>query len=570
MKTIISSLCALAVAGSAFAQGYQVVVTTKEGQKQVFNCDDVSKIRFEDTPNYIAADHFIGGTYNSSAESATYSFSIANNEPGNTGDPAAVGDIQLTLALVGPASAEAHNAQVPDGFYTVNMSNEQWTVNTEKSGMWMRVAEGDGEDAIANFFFLSGTVDVSHDGTNTALTATLSTFDGLSVSVSFYGEMRFTVGTGDYEDFTTDQNVTFTRSTGRVWANWFLPFADDGSMTMAAGKFDSEGYQTEGHRLNVAFNLPKDDSHTSSWNPVMPDGVYTINPREVVEMNSYLPYTLNIGQQIELWGVPAYTGTYLQYLSADGRIASGLVKSGTMTVSNNGRKFEYDFILDNGVKATGVYEGNPNLINYIDNSARPLLPTLKEDVVLEFPADAACFNFDLGDYIIEGIKTHTVMFTNTAMDKGDYVMLEIMEKEAGLPDGTYTINNSLENGTIIPGEVDYGGGSIFSWYGDLDTTTPDGYQEVLAPLVEGTLTISTTGGKRTFVFDMRDPSGKSVTGTWTGEVLDIDPSESAQAKARKIRDRVFKTIRPTWINHERDRERGMGAQTGILPVKKAK
>ena len=74
-------------------------------------------------------------------------------------------------------------------------------------------------------------------------------------------------------------------------------------------------------------------------------------------------------------------------------------------------------------------------------------------------------------------------------------MLEIMEKEAGLPDGTYTINNSLENGTIIPGEVDYGGGSIFSWYGDLDTTTPDGYQEVLAPLVEGTLTISTTGGK---------------------------------------------------------------------------
>lgn len=569
MKTIISSLCALAVAGSAFAQGYQVVVTTKDGQKQVFNTDNVGQIRFEDTPEYIPANHFMGGTYNPSADSGTYTFTVATGEPDSAGDPASVGEFQLTLALIGPAAAEAHKAQIPDGYYTVGMSNAQWTVNTEKSGMWMRVAEGSSDDAIESLFFISGTVDVNQDGENCDLTASLTSFDGLTVNISYYGPMRFTVGTGAYEEFTTDQNVKFTHSTGRVWANWFNPFADDGSLTMAAGKFE-DGYQTEGHMLNVAYFMPKDASHTPSWTPVLTDGVYTIDEREAVDLNTYRPFTLTRGAQIDLWGVAAYTGTYLQYAGADGRITSGLCVKGTMTVSNNGRQFDYDFTLDNGIKMTGSYTGDPYINNYIDNSEQLQLPVLEKDVVLDFPADAECYNFDLSDYIVPGIKTHTVMFTTPNMDKGDYVMLEIMEKEFSLPDGTYQLNNSLENGTIIPGRVDYGGGTVFSWYGDLDTTTPDGYQEILAPLVEGTLTIGTSGDKRTFKFDMRDPSGKSVTGTLTCPVFDLDASEGGESKARKMRDRVFKSYRPTWISAEHTRDRGMGPQPGLRPAKAKK
>ena len=62
MKRNILALCALAAASSMFAQSYQVVVTTKDGEKSVFTSDQLANISFTDAPTYIAANTLLEAT----------------------------------------------------------------------------------------------------------------------------------------------------------------------------------------------------------------------------------------------------------------------------------------------------------------------------------------------------------------------------------------------------------------------------------------------------------------------------------------------------------------------------
>ncbi len=543
------SVCAIASAASLFAQSYQVVVTTTDGERKVFATDDVSDIKFKNAPKYTEANTFIEGTYSPSKFSAVYSIVIGTEEPDSEGQPSFVGGMQLGLSLTAPLSEEASKAVLPEGYYRASSSNDPFTIAPIASALWLRYSLD--EDGVTVGFVLDGTVDVRHDGENYDLRAEIDLIDGSHVDLSYYGKMQFRVTASGTSDFEEDQNVKFTEGQGRIWANWFEPFADDGSLQFFTGKFDENNRQTEGYALMLPFYTEKSDEHTPTWKPVVPDGVYNVDERDKVISQSYRPFTLHKGAIIDVFGDKVQSGSYLTYLAPDGNISLAMITGGKMTVSENGAKFDFDFTTNTGIKVTGSYDGKPYLVNMIDNSRKPeFQDDLTGDYELsKFPENAVVLDYDLGDYIVPGLKTHVVMFTDPEMKKGDYLMLEIFsDSEKELKDGAYTFDNSLLDMSGIKGVVTYQGAMNFSWYGDLDSTDDEGYQTVLAPISGGTMTVSTeANGDRKFVFDLLDLKGNKITGSITKPVYFIkDQGEENFARMERNAARTLGTVKRTW------------------------
>lgn len=547
-RHILASL-ALAAATAVSAQTYQVVVTTTDGEKKVYNTDNVSQMRFSQTPDYINASYYLGGIYNPRTSNASYVFTVATGLPDSGGDPAAIGDLQLSLSLYGPLSEQAHRAALPEGYYTYGGGKDNWTLNAEQSGMWLRFDEGD--EGISSGFIIGGSVDVRHEGSDTEIRAELDFIDGYHLDLRYVGPMTFTVASSGAGSFDEDMDITFDGGVGRAWCNWFNPFVDDAAVDLYTGKFDSNGVQTEGYWLNLDVNMPKDAAHTADWTPVLADGVYTIDYRDAAAFSTYRPFTLNRGSMIDIWGVSSYVGTYLTYLSPDGRLTGAAITEGSVTVSENGSKYVVDFITDNGLKVTGTLNRRPNIVNYVDNSEAPDVPDLDRDVTLNFTPETVCINYIMGDYIVENIDSHILMFVDPSQDKGDYVSIELFNNDTEVADGTYTVNETFADMTILPGFLGYGGDLLFSWYGDLGIVDDEGYNTFMSPLVAGTATISTlTDGNRKVEFNLTTPAGKKVTGSWTGK-FHTASEEDAAAKVAKKRASIH-PVRRTWGRSLRD------------------
>ncbi len=544
------SVCAIASAASLFAQSYQVVVTTTDGERKVFATDDVSDIKFKNAPKYTEANTFIEGTYSPSEKSATYSIVIGTEEPDNEGQPSFVGGMQLGLSMTAPLSAEANKAKLPEGYYRASSSGTPFTFAPVVSALWIRYSLD--ENGVTVGYVLDGTVDVRHDGENYDLRAEIDLIDGSHVDISYYGKMQFTVTASGTKDFEEDQDVQFTEGQGRIWANWFTPFADDGSLQFFTGTFDEKNRQTEGYAMTIPFYTEKSDTHTSTWKPVMPDGVYTMDTRDKVISQTYLPYTLQKGTVIDVFGESVVSGCYITYLAPDGNISLAVINGGKMTVSENGTKFDFDFTTNTGIKITGTYNNKPYIVNMINNSNKPeFQDNLTGDYELsKFPKNAVVLDYDLGDYIIEGVKSHVVMFTDPDMKKGDYLTLELLSNsEKELNDGVYPIDNSLVNMSGIKGVVTYQGGMDFSWYGDLDSTDDEGFQTMLAPISGGTVTVSTeANGDRKFVFDLLDLKGNKITGSLTKPVIYVPGNGGNENRARLEHDRrrTLGKVKRTW------------------------
>ncbi|MBD5355763.1 MAG: hypothetical protein HDR88_02000 [Bacteroides sp.] len=529
-RNIITALALGALSLTAAAQ-YKVVVTTADGQKTEFLTSDVNSIRFEEAPVYTELNYLIGAEYGLSKDFGTYAFTIASSEPDVNGDPAEIGDIQLSLELTAETSADYLDAQLPAGYYRAGTGNEIWQLNVQKSGMWMRLDEG--EDGILLCPFLAGTADVRKDADNYDIKIELSLLEGGNVALSYYGPIKFLPGVSIKEDFTEDQNITFSGAQERYYANWFYPLCDDVTLELYSGEFNSDNIQIEGYWLNLPMFMPKaENAHDPEHYLV--DGVYTVEPRDEVSLYTNLPFTFQKGGTLDFWGTIHPIGTYITYVDREGRIKNAYITDGTVTVSNNGTKIEIDFVAENGIKIQGVYEGNVYVDNRNDSDTAGVTieGTIDKDIVFDFNpegVDMVGLSYPIGDYIKSGIYQFMVMITDYEQEHGDFLMLELSSDEEILPDGTYTINNELAPFCGLKGYLDYGGQTLFSWYGNLDDVDEFGYQNIIAPIMGGTVTITTTAeNTRKLVFDLVDEDGHKLTGTYEGLFYDLPSTSPAQ------------------------------------------
>ncbi len=532
-KKLMAAFAAASLLIPAIAQNYKVVVTTTDGEKTEFETSSLANIRFENAPDYAPLEYFIDGAYTSKGDVGIYAFTLASSQPDQWGLPPHVGDAELSLELLGALSDDYTNAQLPEGYYRAGAGNSAGEFDIQKSGLTLRLDEG--EDGTNMYPIIDGTVDVRKDGNNYKIKAELTLLQGGTVALAYEGPLTFSPGMMETEEFAEDQNFTFTGAQARLYDNWFYPFVTDLNLQLYTGDFDEDGNQIEGYWLTLPTFMPKLVNGVDGSTTIA-DGIYYPEPREQIANSTNIPYTYSKGYTLDFWGTLYPAGSYLNKREKNGRSFRGYIVDGTMTVSNNGTSFVFDFVTDNGKKVNATYNGKVNIFDFSDPDKMPdYSSTLTEDVKLNFIPGSVAMSYSLGDYIKKGLYQFEVMVTEPNMEHGDFIMLELSSESKVLPDGVYTINNALEPFTGIEGTIDYGGQILYSWYGDLDSADEDGVQSIISPIMGGTVTISTTdGGERKLEFNLEDGKGHTITGEYEGVFYNLSESSAKRAPAMKV------------------------------------
>lgn len=541
MKKYILSALALSAVALAGAQTTQnLVIQDNEGKKTSFPSADVKGLVFQEMPEYTEANTLIQAQYSTNGSLGVYDILLATEAPDAEGNPSAVGGMQINLYLTATASADLSRAAIPSGIYTVGNASTPFSFSAEKSGLWIRTAEG--SDGVSVSPVIGGTVDVRNDGQNYDIRIEVVTLSGEVANLSFDGKIPFTISNSEYQPFTEDQNVRFDGFQGRFYANWYFPFADDALLQGYAGTFNSQNELTDGYWLSLDLFMPKAKNPMQS--PVIiPDGTYSIEKRKTPINNTYVPYTFSAGGLTDFMGQLYNTGSYLIKRNPDGTGLIGYLDGGTVTVSDNGKKITLDCVAENGVRITGSFAGSPNVQNFCDNDEKmPPRPwsTLEADIALDFSDSNVGAFFFKDNEIVEGLTTYSLQIMDFAENpKGDYIMLTFLSDGDALADGTYTIGNDMKDKTMFPGWLTFAGQMFHSWYGDMDSTDSEGIQSVYGPLNAGTITVSTVDaakGIRKIAFDTTDDNGHKVKGEYTGFVIDYDalPQDAPKKKMLRI------------------------------------
>ena len=531
-RNIISAFALGALALSASAQ-YKVVVTTTDGEKKEFETSNIQNIKFEEAPQYVELNHFILGEYTTKGDKGIYAFTVASGMPDEYGAPAEVGDVQISMVITADRSEDYLNAILPNGYYRAGSGANKGEFNVQNSGMWIRLTEEQEEVMVTPI--IDGTVDVRRNGDIYDIKFEVTTLQGGYVALSYSGELNFAPGLSEYENFTEDQNITFEGAQERYFANWFYPFCDDATLELYTGNFTQSGSQLDGYWLNIPIFMPKvDDPKNPPY--YLADGVYTVDPRDKVQYNTELPFTIQKGGTIDFWGVIYPAGTYITYIDKSGRKQQGFIYEGSITVSNNGTKMEFDLVTENGIKIKGTYEGDVYVSNRNDSEKAPAIEgTIDKDIEFDFIPGTVASSYPLGDYIKSGVYQFQVMIMDIN-EHGDFLMMELSSDQEVLPDGTYTFNNEIAPFDGIKGYLDYGGNPIFSWYGNLDDVDENGVQNIVAPIMGGTVTISTTDeNTRKLIFNLLDEDGHKMTGTYEGLFFDLPADAAAPAKKAPLK-----------------------------------
>ncbi len=189
-----------------------------------------------------------------------------------------------------------------------------------------------------------------------------------------------------------------------------------------------------------------------------------------------------------------------------------------------------------GLDVKVTFKGKPALFNFCDNDKsevkRPW-STLTENYKLNFTANTAGIYFRDDPSIVENLNTYTLWITDLDMDKGDYFQFQFMTSADNIADGTYTVATTFADNTILPGWLGYGGDICGSWFADMNTAQ-EGVATVVAPVTEGTFTVSTEGDLRKIVFNLKDDNGKTITGEFKGLLVDGDEMHGQAPQKSKI------------------------------------
>jgi len=502
----------------------------------------------------------VDATY--TTESSTvgnYSLTFSKGTMDANGYPANVGDMLITLDLYNTVDADAVNATLPSGEYVPNTDKSAFSFSPNGCIIYEREELGD--EGLVYSFLTSGKITVARSGDVYTITIDCIDLAGNTVKATYEGVIAFVQGASSaYEDFTTDQNVSFTDGQARYYGNWDYPHADDWMAEFFSGEFNSEGELIDGYYLSVADIFTHKLADTSVATPVIEDGTYECIQIATDQEESIRPMTFTYGNTLEFYGETYITGTYLVKVDKTTGLRSiAYITGGTITVSRSGNtyNFTFDMVASTGIKVTGSFSNTMIIGNYCNNASQPVRMggTLTEDVNLEFATDNQAVAYMLGNYLYPDYNSWMLMMGSHELTSGAYITTEFLAPISDgltIKPGTYTIFKSSDSkkdpGTYepLPGHISRGGDLYYSWYVDLSSTDSEGYASVLGRVVGGTMTIAQSGSDYTFTFDFLDDEDHKIQGSWTGPLSIQDATEDTEeAKAMKVKSKRSTSNRAT-------------------------
>ena len=321
-----------------------------------------------------------------------------------------------------------------------------------------------------------------------------------NITVS-YGVQRFTIELNQAAGMVADVEFVATALNGEYYGtkysadpNYFAILSKNGTTGW------SDLYVDTYYRFDIYSKTPTDANA-----PVLPAGVYTLDE-----------YSLGEGD--------TFGKTYSVRLEtfSDGRFQETQIEEGVVIISEN--KFEALLKLVDGKVHRVIYEGSLEL-GYIPVPEPDYYSTLTEDYTFNHPEGILRINY-YGDYYGVGAANWVVsMVLPGAKVNGDYFSIDLVantdEYNVSSIFGTYTCaadESQVAKNTFIAGDyVDRK--FLYSWYFVCvdDTFGSDD----IAPLTDGTITISEVDGKYVVEYDCMDDNGHKIKGTYTCSTLEM-------------------------------------------------
>ena len=329
--------------------------------------------------------------------------------------------------------------------------------------------------------------------------------DRSAVIVVSYGEQSFTVHikqTFDpYASWNVDVEFVATALNGEYYGtaystdpNYFAILSKNGTTGW------SDLYVDTYYRFDIFSKTPADANA-----PVLPFGTYTFDE-----------YSLGVG---DTFG-KEYSVRLETFQS--GQLQETKIEDGVIYITDN--KFEAILKLSDGKVHRVVYEGSLAL-GYIEVPEPDYCSTLTEDYTFNHQEGILRVNY-YGDYYGVGAANWVVsMILPGAKVNGDYFSIDLVantdEYNVSSIFGTYTCaadESQVAKNTFIAGDyVDRK--FLYSWY---FVCVDDTFGSAdMAPLTDGTITISEVDGKYVVEYDCMDDNGHKIQGTYTCSNLEM-------------------------------------------------
>lgn len=321
-----------------------------------------------------------------------------------------------------------------------------------------------------------------------------------NITVS-YGVQRFTIELNQAAGMVADVEFVAGALNGEYYGT---KYSADPNYFAILSKNGTTGWSDLYVDTYYRFDLYS-TSTTDENAPVLPHGVYTFDKSD-----------MGIG------GTFGHPRSVRLETFSDGRFQETQIEEGVVIISEN--KFEALLKLVDGKVHRVIYEGSLEL-GYIPVPEPDYYSTLTEDYTFNHSEGVLRINY-YGDYYGVGAANWVVsMVLPGTKVNGDYFSIDLVantdEYNVSSIFGTYTCaadESQVAKNTFVAG--DYQDRKfLYSWYFVCvdDTFGADD----IAPLTDGTITISEVDGKYVIEYDCMDDNGHKIQGTYTCSTLEM-------------------------------------------------
>ena len=429
------------------------------------------------------------------------------------------GGTYYILDMFGPAPEDG-GFMCPVGTYTLGEpgATAEFTFTPDIS--FAATISEDGESRTMNVTFTEGTIDVSKDDSgNYVIEATLVDNNGDRHHITYTG------GEGTWKDDSAPEQPAY----GTVDRDLNM-----GAITAATSEFVVASGDKNVMTILFSFtDMPAD----AEGNVTPPGSILTLEAFMPYDANGYIAqeeyevveganfYLIVPGRIDDVFGMPAPSGAYVEYVDETGYPYYGAITAGTMKVSGPGYGWytiEWDFTTAEGYSVTGSWTGN------LPTEMPSEFSTLDSDYTLDLSNIEASATYYGDWYVNGGGDWQITLYPPIGTTGGDGLIIDLnAEKlgyDAGIPAGTYTAGAEdfpepayPEVGEYRRGFLSYAGKPQGTCYvGDLDGMRNP---SEMAPATDGDLIISyNDDGTYTLEFSFLDDMGHTWDGEWTGYI----------------------------------------------------
>ena len=432
------------------------------------------------------------------------------------------------------------NIVVAPGTYVFDTASTmaEWSICAAYSYYFVVNADGTGYE-VPKTAFAEATLVVTD--TNATLTAVI---EGVQHEVTYNGQLKLPAPASTEPGETVEVDAPYAYAF--YFGDMYTPgYADNYYLFLSDVGLDEEGYELpNGTYYRFDLYAPITDSNLTK----LPAGTYTIDMTDSGE-----PWTASV----------SYSSYYIMDEYGWDFVVVDYPGSGTIVVNEDGSVVAEVTMLSSGethkvTRAASditIYDGRTGGGGEDDGT----YSTLTSDLVCNL-SDHTLYYENYGDWYEVGCQNWTVAIMPNSQ-KGDFVMFDLLAAADRTEDffGTYTISDSLAQGTSVVGYIDYDY-LAGSWY-----YTDDGI--TMAPFVDGWVKILDNGdGTASVEFEVWDDVGYFVEGACTCRLAPASELQSVTRSNAKFNSQVYAPKAETKVV-EKSRIVAKNAQKSAAAVK---